>query len=415
MPCEVVHVAHGSVVRMADGPGNQGEPEFNWLYGKDRGADDEATQAIRQQPRDDATRQIPVQQQPPPSPPPRREPTRPTPPPVAPPPGTEPGGSRGGMFRRPKFYIRTILVLILLWVIYLVAVPFFAWQKVEKVDFEPDGDRPDDQPGTTYLMVGSDSRGDLTAAERKKLGTGNVAGQRTDSIMLLHTGDGPNLLMSIPRDSRVAIPGHGDDEKINAAFAYGGPKLLTETIENETGIRVDHYVEIGFGGFVDLVDAVGGIEICPKQAINDKLAKLNIKKGCQEADGPTALGYARSRHTYAQGDLQRAQAQREVVAGIGREVASPWSVINPFRYWNLNMAATKAVAVGEGMGPFKAVMWASAMTNVDGKDGLTCGVPIADLSVQWDEKRSQQMFKAIIEDDTDSISDELCSPTGIPQ
>jgi len=409
---------------MADGPGNQGEPDFNWLYGKKPGTDDEATQAIRQQPRHDATRPIPVQkpgqqpaqQQPPAYPPPRREPVRPTPPPVAPPPGDEPGTSRGGMFRRPKFYVRAVLVLILLWIVYVVAVPFFAWQKVDKVEFAPDGERPGDQPGTTYLMVGSDSRGDLTKEERKELGTGNAGGQRTDSIMILHTGSGPNLLMSIPRDSRVAIPGHGDDEKINAAFAYGGPKLLTETIENETGIRIDHYVEIGFGGFVDLVDAVGGVEICPKEAINDKQAKLNIKRGCQEVDGPEALGYARSRKTYAQGDLQRAQAQREVVSAIGSEVASPWSVLNPFRYWNLNMAATKAVAVGDGMGPVRAAMWASAMTNVSGGDsGLTCGVPIADLSVQWDEERSQQMFDAIIDDDVDNLDKLLCTPTGIPK
>ena len=415
MPPEVLHVPHGSVVRMADGSGKQGEPEFNWLYGKNPGVDDEATQAIQQQSRPDQTRQIPVQQ-PPPYPPPQREPIRPTPPPVAPPPGAPPQRSRGdSMFRRPKFWIRAVLVLLVLWIVYLIAVPFFAWQKVDKVEFAPDGDRPADQPGTTYLMVGSDSRGDLSEEERKELGTGNAAGQRTDTIMILHTGDGPNLLMSIPRDSRVAIPGHGDDEKINAAFAYGGPKLLTETVENETGIRIDHYVEIGFGGFVDLVDAVGGIEICPKQAIKDPLANLNIKKGCQEVDGAQALGYSRSRKTYAQGDLQRAQAQREVVSAIGREVASPWSVINPIRYWNLNMAAAKAVAVGEGMGPIQAVMWASAMTNVDGEDGLTCGVPIADLSVQWDQERSEQMFQAIIEDDTESIPKSLCTKTGIPR
>ena len=398
---------------MADGSGGKREPDFNWLYGRKRGADDEATQAIRQQPRHDETRRIQAQE-PPPYQAPRREPVRPTPPPVAPPPDGPPTRSRGGMFRRPRTYVRALLALLVLWIVFLVAVPFFAWSKVDKVDFAPGGDRPEDQPGTTYLMVGSDSRGDLTEEERKRLGTGNVAGNRTDTIMILHTGDGPNLLMSIPRDSRVAIPGHGEDEKINAAFAFGGAKLLTETIENETGIRIDHYVEIGFGGFVDLVDAVDGIEICPKQAIKDPQAKLNIKKGCQEVDGAQALGYSRSRKAYPQyGDVQRAQAQREVVSAIGRKVASPWSVINPFRYWNLNMASTKAVAVGEGMNPVRAGMWASAMTNVDGEDGLTCGVPIADLSVQWDEERSEQMFQAIIEDDTDGLPKKLCSPTGL--
>ncbi len=100
-------------------------------------------------------------------------------------------------------------------------MPLWAWTKVDKVDFEPNGDRPDDQPGTTYLMVGSDSRAGLPAEERKELGTGNAAGQRTDTIMLLHTGDGPNLLMSIPRDSLVEVPGYGTT-KINAAYAFGG-------------------------------------------------------------------------------------------------------------------------------------------------------------------------------------------------
>ena len=391
---------------MADRPGRDGPedgPDFNWLYGG-KGRPDADPQAGNP----DATRAIRTQP---------RGTSRPTPPPVAPqpagpPPGTSYGGEGGSRFRRPKFWIRTVFVLVLLWIVYLVAVPLIAWNKVESVAFEPDGDRPGEQSGTTYLLVGSDSRGDLTKEERKEFGTGNAGGQRTDTIMLLHTGSGPNLLMSIPRDSIVEVPGHGTT-KINAAFAFGGPELLVQTIENETGIRVDQYVEIGFGGFVDLVDAVDGIEICPKEAMKDPLANLNIKKGCQEVDGVTALGYARSRHTSGIGDIDRARHQREVVAAIGSKVASPWSVVNPFRYWNLNMAATRAVAFGEGTKPWRAAMWASAMTNVDGEDGLTCGVPIADLAVNWDEERSQKLFQAIIADDTDSVDKKLCTPTGI--
>ena len=170
-------------------------------------------------------------------------------------------------------------------------MPFIAWNRVDKVDFEPDGDRPGDQPGTTYLLVGSDSREGLSKEERKELSTGNAGGGRTDTIMLLHTGSGPNLLMSIPRDLEVEIPGRGTS-KINAAYAADGPKLLVETIENHTGIRIDQYVEIGMGGVVGVVDAVGGIEICPDKKMDDKDAGLNIKKGCQEVDGTTALAYA---------------------------------------------------------------------------------------------------------------------------
>ena len=338
---------------------------------------------------------------------------RATPPPAAPPPGGAAKSSRG--FRMPRFRLKWLRLLLVLWVVFLIAVPLWAWSKVDKVEAFPEGDRPDEQPGTTYLMVGSDSRGDLTEEERKELGTGNASGQRTDSIMLLHTGDGPNLLMSIPRDSLVEVPGHGT-AKINSAYAFGGPKLLTRTVEGATGIRVDHYVEIGFGGFVDLVDAVGGIEICPKTAMKDPLAKLDIPKGCQEADGATALGYARSRKTYtANGDIDRAKAQREVVSAIGRKAASPWSVLNPVRYYRLNMAAPQALAVSEGTNPLSMVRWAWAMTRVNGEDGLTCGVPITDLSVRWDEERSKRMFQAIIEDDTDSIGEGLCTPTGFPR
>lgn len=393
----------------------EGTPEYNWLYGKKGSSGpppDDATRAVPQQPRDDGTRVMPAVPAGQTGQPARS--SRPTPPPPAsPPPGAAARTSRG--FRFPRFRLRWLLVLLVVWIVFLIAIPLWAWSKVDKVDAFPDGGRPDEQDGTTYLMVGSDSRGDLTAEERKELGTGNASGQRTDSIMLLHTGDGPNLLMSIPRDTLVEIPGQGT-AKINAAYAFGGAKLLTRTIEGATGIRIDHYVEIGFGGFVDLVDAVGGIEICPKNDMQDPLAKLDIKKGCQEADGATALGYARSRKTYtANGDIDRARAQREVVSAIGREAASPLSVINPVRYYRLNMAAPEALAVSEGTNPISMVQWAWAMTRVNGENGLTCGVPIADLVVNLDEQRSEQMFKAIIEDDTSSIGKSLCSPTGLPK
>jgi LCP family protein required for cell wall assembly len=414
---------------MADRPrGNggpeDGTPEYNWLYGNkdrrgDRGdqGDDQTTRAVPRQPRPDETRVMPTVPRDQSgkdsrrSTPPARPAGRATPPPLAPPPSSSGRSSRG--LGRPRFRLRWLLVLLLLWIIWLVAVPLFAWSKVDKVAFEPSVDRPGDQPGTTYLLVGSDSRAGLSAQERKDLGTGNAEGQRTDTIMLLHTGSGPNLLMSIPRDSLVDVPGHGTS-KINAAFAYGGAKLLVRTIESNTGIRIDDYVEIGFGGVVDVVDAVGGIQICPQTDMVDKLANLDIKKGCQEADGKTALAYSRSRHTDAQyGDIGRAAHQREVVSAVGRKAASPWTVVNPFRYWKINMAIPDSFAFGEGTSPIRAAMWASAMTHVNGDNGLTCGVPITDLAVHWDPERSKEMFQHIIEDDTEGIPKGLCTPTGI--
>jgi LCP family protein required for cell wall assembly len=230
--------------------------------------------------------------------------------------------------------------------------------------------------------------------------------------MLLHTGAGPNLLMSIPRDSLVEVPGHGVT-KINGAFAFGGPKLLVQTIEQATGIRVDDYVEIGFGGFVNVVDAVGGIEICPKTAMKDPQANLDIEKGCQEADGTTALGYARSRKTSNLGDIDRARQQREVVSAVGAEAASPWSVLNPVRYFRLASSGSDSLRVGKDTSMLSTMRFAWAMTRVDGKDGLTCGVPIVDLAVNWDQERAEQLFKLIQEDRTEDVSKSLCGASGL--
>ncbi|MEP9364206.1 LCP family protein [Nocardioides sp. CN2-186] len=411
-----------------DGEPEDGTPEYHWLYGGGGAADEppheprpDETRVMPTMPRPESSQQRPTPPPAAPLPPPSTAPggrqgTPPTPPPVAPTPGA--GGPRRS--RGPKFYLAILLVLVLAWAVYLAAVPLYAWTKVDKVDFEPSGKRPDDQPGTTYLMVGSDSRGDLSKEQRKEYHTGDASGQRTDTIMLLHTGSGPNLLMSIPRDSLVEVPGYGTT-KINAAYAYGyangrgadgGAKLLTKTIELNTGIKIDDYVEIGLGGLAGVVDAVGGIQICPTFDMKDKLAGLDIKKGCQEADGKTALGYARSRHSDPRyGDITRVKHQREVVAAVGSEAFSPWTFINPVRYWRLANAIPGFFAFGDNMGPVGAAKWALAMRNVD----LSCVVPISDLAVHWDPQRSKQMFGYIKQDKTADIPKSLCTPTGLPK
>ena len=408
----------GSVVRMknrprgssrgGDGP-EEGTPEYDWLYGQGG----QSGQRGGSSGVDDETRVMPVQPraQPAPSggsgrggrddPPPWRN-QSPVPPP-------EPRTRRW----RPRLRFGMIKWVLLLWLVFLIAVPLWAWSKVEKVDAEPNGGRPDDQPGTTYLLVGSDSRADLSEEDRQDNNLGGDVGQRTDTIMLLHTGSGPNLLMSIPRDSLVEIPGRGVT-KVNAAYAYGGPKLLVRTLEGATGIRIDHYVEIGLGGFVNVVDAVGGIEICPSEDMVDPQANLDIKKGCQDSDGKVALGYARSRKTSNLGDIDRAKHQREVVSAVGDKAVSPWSVLNPLRYYRLNTAMPDFFKVSEGTNPYDMARFAFAMTRVDGKSGLTCGVPIRDLAVNWDEERSQQLFDLIAEDETADVPKQLCTPSGLP-
>jgi LCP family protein required for cell wall assembly len=409
---------------MADRPGNGGPEDgtnYGWLYGAKGGQEPppDATRAIPRQHRpaqggsarrpqsgDDRTRVMPAQ------PPRGSAPRSPAPAPAPTPPAQ--GGSGSGRFRRPRFWFRMVALLLALWLVYTIAVPFFAWNSTDKVAFAPDGERPGDQPGTTYLLVGSDSRKGLTAEERKRFSTGNPKSELTDTIMLLHTGDGPDVLLSIPRDSVVDMPGHGSS-KINSAHARGGAKLLVQTIENETGIRIDEYVEIGLGGVAGVVDSVGGIEVCPTKAIKDKLAGLNIKKGCQEVDGTVALAYSRSRKQSALGDLDRVQRQREVVAAIGDKVLSPWTVVNPVRWWRLNNAVPGFFGFGEDTSTLDAGRWALAMTRVGGENGRTCTMPVTDGSAtSWDRDRAEPIFRAFIEDSTDDISDAQCTASGLP-
>lgn len=135
--------------------------------------------------------------------------------------------------------------------------------------------------------MGTDSRAGLTDAQKQQLSTGDDSGARTDTIMLVHIPrSGKAMLISIPRDLYVPIPGNGSD-KINAAFNNGGASLV-QTIETNTKVHIDHYAEIGFAGFDKLVNAVGGVDMCLTQPIDDPMAGINPPAGCQKLNGKEA-------------------------------------------------------------------------------------------------------------------------------
>lgn len=266
------------------------------------------------------------------------------------------GGNRGSAgarsgFRMPRIRLPRMRFksIVLVLVIFLVAMMALVDIRLTRVDaFSGLADRPSNTMASNWLLVGSDSRTGLSEEDAAKLSTGSGDfGQRTDTIMIAHIPVfGKPKLVSIPRDSFVDIPGN-DKNKINAAFAFGGPQLLIDTVEKNTGIHIDHYAEIGFGGFAGVVDAVGGIEMCPEEAIDDPLAGLNIQAGCQKFDGAGALGYVRTRAT-AQGDLDRVQRQREFMGALMGRLKSPAVWLNPYRWIRLANAGTKAMFVGDG-------------------------------------------------------------------
>jgi LCP family protein required for cell wall assembly len=262
--------------------------------------------------------------------------------------------------------------------------------------------RPDSS-GTNWLIVGSDSRADLTEQQEATLSTGNAAGQRTDTVMLLHTGSAGTTLVSLPRDSLLSIPGHGRN-KLNSAYSFGGPKLLTRTVEQATGLRIDHYAEIGFDGFVNVVDAVGGVDMCIPEAMKDPKAGLNVKAGCQRLDGQTALGYVRTRAT-PRADLDRVQHQREFLSALMKQVASPWTLLNPFRLVGLVRAMPGALTVDSSDHVWNLIGLALAMHELSGGSGVTTTVPIGGFStvngssvLRWDNTRAKQLFGALEKD-----------------
>ncbi|WP_404384277.1 LCP family protein [Knoellia locipacati] len=309
--------------------------------------------------------------------------------------------------RRRRRWWLVLPVLLVAWLAFLVFSPFHAWSTVSRVEDAPAGDRPAETPGNTYLLVGSDSRDDLTPAQRKELGTGSAEGRRTDSIMLVHTpsGGGKSVIISIPRDSFVPIPDHGSN-KINAAYSIGGPQLLVRTLEQVTGLRIDGYLEIGFGGFASVVNSLGGVDICVPFDMDDPKAHINLKKGCQLLDGKNALGFVRARYSDPRGDIGRADRQRQFLAAIMKGAATPATVLNPFRYWSFTHTAAEAVGVGEDTSMKDAANILLAMRGAGNDSTLSLTVPIQDtayqtsagLAVKWDTERAKALFTMLRED-----------------
>jgi LCP family protein required for cell wall assembly len=262
--------------------------------------------------------------------------------------------------------------------------------------------RPGDGTNSVWLLVGSDSRSGLTAKQRRALHTGSTGGQRTDTMLLLSVPrTGAPTLVSLPRDSYVEIPGHGRN-KLNAAYAIGGARLLTRTVETATGVHVDHVAEIGFNGIVGMTDAVGGVRQCVPHAMNDPKAGLRVKKGCQVMDGKTALAYVRARYSDPLGDLGRVQRQRSYLHGLITRVASPGVLLRPDRQWRLAEAATSSIAF-DGASPVELVRLVRAMQAVGGTGGHQLTVPLADTNLQtsvgdvvtWDRAKAAALFRTL--------------------
>lgn len=344
-------------------------------------------------------RPVPYREDPPP--PPRRS-------------DVPPRGPRGGSGRAPaerpprrrkRHWGRWLLVILVILIALPVGAVIYLDRSLDRIPVLADySGRVGQTAGTNWLLTGSDSRVGLSADQEAELSTGDqsdAGGERSDTMMLVHIAkSGPTTIVSLPRDSYVPIPGVGRD-KLNAAFSVGGPKLLVQTVETATGLHIDHFAKIGFGGFAGMVDALGGIDMCLPEAIDDPLAGINLPAGCQHLSGPQALGFVRTRAT-PRADLDRMNNQRLFLSALLKKATSAGTLANPFTLWPLakGLAASLQVDNGDHIWDLARLGWALHA------DTVATTVPVAgfeDVSgsgnvLLWDKAKAGKFFEALAAD-----------------
>jgi LCP family protein required for cell wall assembly len=299
-------------------------------------------------------------------------------------------GQPGRRGRRIVTYLVTLVVLLVLLV---VGSYFYINGKVNRtVTLPADATAT---AGTNWLITGADTRNGLSREQIDADHVGFDFGTaNSDSIMLLHMGTtGKPVLVSIPRDSYVDIPGIGWN-KINAALS-GGPALLIKTVEAATGLQINHYMGIGFGGLVNVVDSVGGVQVCLPAALKDSDSGLNLPKGCSNLNGTQALAFVRDRHSFATEDLQREQDQRIFLQALMKKAVTPAVYLNPFEAIPFGSTAASSITVDKGTSLWDLYQVSQAL-----KGPLSTTVPIANANystsagdaVLWNKSQASELF-----------------------
>ena len=222
--------------------------------------------------------------------------------------------------------------------------------------FGDDKDRPvKSGKSLNFLLVGSDTREGATPEELARYSTTFEAGRRSDTIILIHLSAKQDkaTLLSFPRDAWVEIPAYKGRAqhmgKINTAFAQGGPALAVATVERLTQVRIDHYIEVNFAGFLRMVDALGGVDVCLAKAQKEKDSGINLPAGRSRIKGPQALAFVRQRKGLPRGDIDRIARQQQFLGAMLRRATSVGVIANPVRLVRFLQTVTDSVQVDENL------------------------------------------------------------------
>jgi len=252
------------------------------------------------------------------------------------------------------------------------------------------------------LLAGVDVRSGLSRRQQLVLHVGRATGRNSDTLMVVHiTGDHRRIqVVSLPRDSWVRIPGFGMN-KINAAFGLGGPRLMVKTVEQATGLTINDFVEVNFLGFVKIIDALGGVDVCLPYAVNDPYSGLHMSAGRHHVGGIRALQFARDRHSFAQSDLARIADQQQLLSSVLAEAVSSGTLTNPVKFSRFLSAATGATKVDKN---FDVTSLADELRFIRPGAVSFTTVPLAntnfmapngELAVLWNRAAASTLFRKI--------------------
>ncbi len=290
-----------------------------------------------------------------------------------------------------------------------------------------------------YLIVGSDTRECLSREEINLLrvgGTDVAAGKRSDTMLLIHISKKRDkaAIISIPRDSYALIPEHNNAQgklipaaysKINSAYNWGGAPLLIETLEGMSDLRIDHYVELNFVGFVRMVDALGGVEICTKKDIDDPKSHLTLPAGTHVLDGVDSLKFVRTRVFDGLGDLGRMKRQQEFAGAMLRKATSAGVLLNPVKMVDFINSALDSVVTDEGLSQGDLLTLGKQLRNLSASNVRTLTIPLkyynynkngVSAAVLWDPVLAPELFERIKNDEAlieEVRPDPSSSPTTI--
>lgn len=286
---------------------------------------------------------------------------------------------------------------------------------------------------TNYLLVGSDTRDGLSPADLRALHAGSVesaTGARSDTVILAHVSARRDrvTLVSFPRDSYLDIPPYtgkdnnwhaGYQGKLNSAYAEGGPKLTVATIEQNTGIRIDHYVELNFVSFVTVVNALGGVDVCTPTPIHDGKSGLRLPAGVTHLNGAQSLAYVRARYSLGDGsDLGRINRQQDFIAALYHAATSGDTLLNPLRLNRALSASLHALRTDPGLRAQDLASLAVKLRGVSANQVQLATVPLSSIDYQvagwgstvlWDVANAPRLFAAIGSDRP--VPDLIAQPT----